>query len=81
MAGSNREQKGNGLTSLVKEISRQHSIQAIAWLLLTSFIQNSSKREEKHENVKWRICVSKLEGDDIVNSIGGRLWKVICKCS
>jgi hypothetical protein len=34
MAGSKREPKRNGLTSLVKEISRQHNFQATAQLLL-----------------------------------------------
>lgn len=53
MVGSKKEPKRYGLTSLVKEISRQHNFQATAQLLFTALIQISSEREEKHENVKF----------------------------
>jgi hypothetical protein len=38
--------KGDGLINLVEEISRQHSIQVVVWLLLAAVKQNYSKNWE-----------------------------------
>jgi hypothetical protein len=41
-----------GLMSLLEEISREQSIQAVAWLLLAAFSQIYSRTREKKQNGK-----------------------------
>lgn len=45
------------------EISRQHSIQPMVWLLLNALIQIYSNKEKVIQNVKFRdrICGSKYK--------------------
>lgn len=51
------ELKNNGLIYLVKDISRQHSLQATAWLLLATcskvYKENSY---QKWDRKIWRMC-------------------------
>lgn len=51
------EFKNNGLTYLVKDISRHHSLQATAWLLLaTCGNVYNEKSDQKWDRKMWRMC-------------------------
>lgn len=46
------EFKGNRITNQMREISRQPSVQAMAWVLLDAFSQINSKNQERNSGHK-----------------------------
>lgn len=52
--------KSNELISLVKEISRQHNIESVAWLLIMTLYRSTMKRS-KWSRKKHKMYNSKSE--------------------
>jgi hypothetical protein len=47
---------------LVEEVSRLHSIQAVAQILLAAFRQIYSGRKAKHKDLENHVVYSKMDG-------------------